>query len=874
MITKSVRAGLLACAVLFVCAGGRAATLPSGFNESVVATGLTNATAMAFAPDGRLFVCLQGGQLRVVKNGSLLATPFVTLSVNSSGERGLLGLAFDPAFASNRYVYLYYTTSASPIHNRVSRFTASAANADVAEAGSEVVLLDLETLSGATNHNGGAMHFGADGKLYVAVGENANPAHAQTLDNKLGKMLRLNPDPANLIPGDNPFVGRAAGTNAAIWAMGLRNPFTFNVQPGTGRILINDVGQNAIEEINDGAAGANYGWPACEGACPLPSPTPVVRPPDSFTDPVFQYGNDAQTCAITGGAFYNPPTQQFPSSYAGKYFYSDFCAGWIRLYDPVADNSTDFAAGTSLPVDLQVSADGSLWYLERGNTGRVMRVRFAAGVVPPAITQHPQSQTVAAGQSVTFTVAATGATPLSYQWRRNDVDIPGANAESYTLDPASPSDNNAQFRAVVTNAFGGAQSNAAALAVTTSAAAGAVLISEYRLDGPNGARDEFVEIYNNTNSPVTVSTADGSAGWALVRGRDAGDTTALENYYVIPAGTVIPARGHYLVAGAQYGLANYGGADAAAGDATTALDLGGDGSPFRGLALFRTSTPANFNAAERLDAAGCPALSHALLVEGAGVGPCGNVGTAAQAAAHYSLARKLDGGTPQDTNDNAADFRLVAAQSPLAAPASGGTLPSVLGAPGPENLSSLLPFSLIKPSLIEPRAPSSSPPNRVRDTTPHVCNGGVAPSNCAFGTLSIRRKFTNKTGASVTRLRFRVLQVTTAGARFDTEADLRALSSGDVNVTVVGGTALVRGATLEEPPTQSLGGGFNSTLAAGTVTLATPLAAGNSVNVQFLLGVEQTGTFRFFVNVEAALDDSPPAPGKAVNARRRGGKRS
>jgi glucose/arabinose dehydrogenase len=201
----AVRPSALVSALLGVLAMGlpvklSGATLPSGFTEANLTGTIASPTAMAIAPDGRLFVCLQGGSLRVVKNGALLATPFVTLSVNSSGERGLLGVAFDPAFSTNQFVYLYYTTSTSPIHNRISRFTA---NGDMALAGSEVVLMDLENLSSASNHNGGAIHFGPDGKLYVAVGENANPPNSQTLDNRLGKILRLNPNGS--IPTDNPF---------------------------------------------------------------------------------------------------------------------------------------------------------------------------------------------------------------------------------------------------------------------------------------------------------------------------------------------------------------------------------------------------------------------------------------------------------------------------------------------------------------------------------------------------------------------------------------------------------------------------------------------------------------------------------------------
>src|SRR5262245_14032769 len=200
-------------ACLAVNAPLAAATLPPGFSETLVASGMPDPTAIAIAPDGRIFVCQQAGQLRVIRDGVLLSTPFVTLSVSSVGERGLLGVAFDPDFATSQYVYVYYTTAAAPIHNRVSRFTA---NGDVALPASEFVLLDLDPLSGATNHNGGALHFGIDGNLYVAVGENANSSNSQTLGNLLGKMLRIKPD--GTIPEDNPFYEVAVGKNRAIWA--------------------------------------------------------------------------------------------------------------------------------------------------------------------------------------------------------------------------------------------------------------------------------------------------------------------------------------------------------------------------------------------------------------------------------------------------------------------------------------------------------------------------------------------------------------------------------------------------------------------------------------------------------------------------------
>jgi glucose/arabinose dehydrogenase len=364
---------LLAVTAAVSSSSVNAATLPANFSETLLSGGLSNPTAMAFAPDGRLFVCQQGGQLRVIKNGSLLAAPFITLTVDANGERGLLGVAFDPNFSSNNFIYLYYTATTPQTHNRVSRFTASTANSDVVLAGSEVPILNLNNLSSATNHNGGAIHFGPDGKLYVAVGENANPANSQTVGNLLGKILRINSD--GTIPGDNPttfpgIAGSSTGQNQAIWSVGLRNPYTFTFQSTTGRMFINDVGQDTFEEINDGIAGSNYGWSICEGFCSPPNA--------NYRDPLFRYGHGSSSttgCAITGGAFYNPTTVNFPSDYAGKYFYAEFCTGWIRRFDPATGTDTAFATGISNPVDLIVTADGSLYYLARG-TGQVFRVRF------------------------------------------------------------------------------------------------------------------------------------------------------------------------------------------------------------------------------------------------------------------------------------------------------------------------------------------------------------------------------------------------------------------------------------------------------------------------------------------------------------------
>ncbi|HJV95254.1 MAG TPA: PQQ-dependent sugar dehydrogenase, partial [Albitalea sp.] len=255
-------------------------------------------------------------------------------------------------------------------HNRISRFTA---NGDVVSAGSESIIADLPALSGATNHNGGALHFGDDGKLYVGVGDNADGLQAPDLNNPKGKLLRFNPDPANPIPNDNPFC-TTADLKCAIWARGLRNPFTFAVEPGSGRIFINDVGASTWEEIDLGTAGANYGWPASEGPANITA---------GVTAPLFAYNHNPASPAgsgpggfftgnaIVGGAFY-PDSGNFPAAYHHSYFFADLGGMWVARLDLLNGNAAyAFARLTDMPVDMLVGADGALYVLTIGAITRI-----------------------------------------------------------------------------------------------------------------------------------------------------------------------------------------------------------------------------------------------------------------------------------------------------------------------------------------------------------------------------------------------------------------------------------------------------------------------------------------------------------------------
>jgi glucose/arabinose dehydrogenase len=425
---------------------------PANFIQTEVASGILNPTVMAFAPDGRIFVAQQNGVLLVIKNGVKLATPAIQLPVNSSGERGLIGIALHPSFNTNGIIYLYYTVPDGS-HNRVSRFWL---NGDVLNPGSEQIIIELDPLSSATNHNGGAMNFKGD-KLYISIGDNANSANAQNLGTYHGKVLRINANGS--IPGDNPFAGSANLKTRRIWAWGLRNPYTFDIQPTTGRVFINDVGQVSWEEIDDATAGGkNFGWPATEGYTSDPS----------YTSPVYAYAHgsgDGVGCAITGGVFFNPATTTYPAAYNGKYFFQDLCNGWINYLD-LSSGVVRNAFGTGLPgqsLALDLGTDGNLYFLSR-SAGRLYKIVYNS-TQAPVITDQPDPVNVQQGATATFSVSVSGATPLNFQWRRNGINISAPNSPTLTLTNVQAAQAG-NYSVVISNSFGTATSNAAALTVS------------------------------------------------------------------------------------------------------------------------------------------------------------------------------------------------------------------------------------------------------------------------------------------------------------------------------------------------------------------------------------------------------------------------
>jgi glucose/arabinose dehydrogenase len=364
--------------------GGTAATATVTYTSSTftlraqqIVDGLASPVYLT-APknDPRLFIVEQAGRIRIVKDGALLATPFldITARVVSGGERGLLSLAFDPAYATNGRFYVYYTGAQGDIF--VDRFTVSA-DPDVANIASDPVITIQHRVN--ANHNGGLLLFGPDGMLYAGIGDGGGagdvPNNAQTIDVLLGKILRLNVAALPYtIPAGNPFSGQPGADE--IWAYGLRNPwrFAFDAPPGgAAQLYIADVGQDALEEVDvadASAAGRNYGWHTMEGTqCYNPS---TGCNQTGLTLPIIQYDH-SQGCSITGGFVYRgaaiPEIQ-------GLYFYSDYCSGFLRsfrLSGGAAVDQRDWAfTNIGNVTSFGVDAAGELYMLSA--SGRAYRV--------------------------------------------------------------------------------------------------------------------------------------------------------------------------------------------------------------------------------------------------------------------------------------------------------------------------------------------------------------------------------------------------------------------------------------------------------------------------------------------------------------------
>jgi glucose/arabinose dehydrogenase len=409
-----------------------------------IASGFSKPVDISHAGDARLFITEQTGFIRIIaEDGTVLPEPFLDISgpVNDSGnERGLLGLAFHPDYANNGFFFVNYTGSGG--HTRISRFSVSASDPNVADPGSEVILLTVD--QPFSNHNGGELAFGPDGYLYIGMGDggsaNDPQNNGQTPGALLGKMLRIDVDSQDAglnyaIPANNPYADPNDSIPGEIWAFGMRNPWRFSFDRLTGDLWIGDVGQGEWEEINFQPAGSqggeNYGWRCYEGTHAFN--LSGCGPAQDYVMPVFEYSHTASGgCSVTGGFVYRGCA--YPSLY-GHYLFADYCNGQFWAIAPGGEVIT-----LSNLSNLQFTSFGENYLGElfvTGHTqGRIYRVVETSGpVFGVEIVWNDTTLAVPAGYQ-------------SYQWFLDGALIPGATGPEYTpLQSGS-------YTVEVTNEFG------------------------------------------------------------------------------------------------------------------------------------------------------------------------------------------------------------------------------------------------------------------------------------------------------------------------------------------------------------------------------------------------------------------------------------
>ena len=749
------------------------------------------------------------------------------------------------------------------------------------------------------------------GDLNYLGGASANAPHAVNKADTTATINSDSPDPS--------VVGQsyAVGASVAINAPGAGTPTgSISVSDGTGATCTITLPATSCNLTGTTAGAktltATYNGDANYNASPTSSGAPHTVNKADTTAAVTGDSPDpstpGQVVTVTYSVSVTSPGAGAPTGNVLVSDGVDSCTGTVAVAQ--CDITLNTVGNRTLTATYQGDADFNASPTSTGAPHTVSKINTTTSVTS---SKNPSS----VGDSVTFTATvmpASGATvptgTVQFKDNGNNIGAPvtlvnGVASVQTNALTAGTHTITADYSGDTTfNTSSGTL--AGGQLVTTPTAPGDILITEFRLRGPNpnGAQNEFIELYNNTANAITVGATDASDGYGVAASDGVLRCT-------IPNGTVIPARGHFLcVNSVGYSLGNYpsgnmagapgspkskrkmlkgltesatvgeeqsdaaGATDTndatdataqaiitptvvtATADATYTTDIPDNA----GIALFSSTT--TFTLANRLDAVGSTSEPNTLYKEGTGYPDL------TPFSIDYSFTRDLcgkggsitalgpcpTGGFPKDTDNNAADFIFVDTNGTSAGAGRR------LGTPGPENLASPIQRNGSFPGPnIDTTVGASSPPNRVRDFTSDPAN------NSTFGTLELRKRIVNSTGGAVTRLRFRIIDLTTFPAPSGF-ADLRPRTTSLVVVSGINdaGTCLasngvattpctinVQGTTLEQPPSQLNGGGFNSTLSAGTITLGTPLANGASINVRFLLGIQQTGAFKFFINVEA-----------------------
>jgi glucose/arabinose dehydrogenase len=444
----------LCCVLALLYAGPAHSQLPPAFiTKKLSGDNINEATALAHAPDGRIFIAERSGSVKVFQNGTV--TTVHSVATTTANEQGLLGITLHPQFATNGWFYIFYTNQASTIHY-LDRVTVNAAN----QVTATTRIMEFDPIINGF-HNGGAILFKGQ-YLYVAIGESNSAAEATKLDTYRGKILRLLDD-GQPAPG-NPYynVANASRQRRSIWAIGMRNPWKMALDPTSGKIYVVNVGGN-YEEIDDvtapdAAKNYNYGWDGRGQSGP--------EQPDSTIKAAFAYPHDGWGCAITSGVFFNPTNTRYPAQYKNRFYFSDWCADWFKSISP--DNpsagATDFATkGFNHVLGTSVGLDGNIYYVYYDSKGSLWRLEYDTTQIP-VIVNHPVSQSIVSGDPVRFSVSSSGALPLTYQWQKNGVNIAGATADTFAIAAVAAGDS-ANYRCIVSNSAGKDTSNNARLTV-------------------------------------------------------------------------------------------------------------------------------------------------------------------------------------------------------------------------------------------------------------------------------------------------------------------------------------------------------------------------------------------------------------------------